>query len=194
MKHSFKNAVKKIINGIVVACLMLNTISPTVAAFANSIPAGLAEDEGQGREQQPIESPTPSEPPISGELATQAETSTPMPTEMATETETALPSETATETATQNLSPTATMTATATTTATVTPTATQIGEPPSLTFELSLSPEQAAPGDIVTYTLKIVNQGKTAVSGLSFSDVLPKGSTARRKGTKISNMTLKNAC
>ena len=42
-----------------------------------------------------------------------------------------------------------------------------------LSFDLSVSPEQAAPGDEVTFTISITNRATTTVTGLVFSDDLP---------------------
>ncbi len=46
-------------------------------------------------------------------------------------------------------------------------------QPPSLSFRLSAAPDQAAPGDEVTFTVEIANNGQTPVTGLLFSNTLP---------------------
>jgi uncharacterized repeat protein (TIGR01451 family) len=46
-------------------------------------------------------------------------------------------------------------------------------EPVVLSFKLSVFPEQAAPGDEVTFTVEIVNNGQAPATGLLFSNTLP---------------------
>lgn len=46
---------------------------------------------------------------------------------------------------------------------------------PALALKFSATPEQAKAGDQVTFTLQILNKGKTSVTGLQFSDILPEG-------------------
>jgi RHS repeat-associated protein/uncharacterized repeat protein (TIGR01451 family) len=87
------------------------------------------------------------------------------PTEESTPTasETPTPEPSSTPSATEILSETPTPSSTPTT----------IGGTPELSFKFSVTPEQAAVDDVVTFTLEIGNSGETPVSGLQFSNSLP---------------------
>jgi RHS repeat-associated protein/uncharacterized repeat protein (TIGR01451 family) len=53
------------------------------------------------------------------------------------------------------------------------PTPSTKGNNSSIQFDFSVSPAQANPGDEVTFTIIIKNNGKTEITGLIFSNVLP---------------------
>jgi uncharacterized repeat protein (TIGR01451 family) len=102
--------------------------------------------------EEPVETPVPSE------TATPAE-ETPAPTVENTETPTPVDNtETPIPSATPSPSPTANL-----------PTVSSS----FLSFDFSVSPEQAAPGDEVTFTVSITNHAEVAVTGLQFTDELP---------------------
>ena len=187
MSKRLLHTVQTGLNGLVIAFLLFNSMSPALIAAAESLPAPEVQTfsggEGiKGQEATPVGIDPVEEPEVIQEGSTETQTATMTPTE--TETEIVLPSETPTETPSPELSPTTTMTATATTTVTVTPTATPTGEPPSLSFRMSVLPEQAAPGETVSYTLTINNQGKNSVSGINFINTLPEGFNNPSEGNK----------
>lgn len=93
-------------------------------------------------------------------------------TETATSTE-----ETATATSTMTLSPT-------TPEITATDSVSDKAQQPQLSFDFSASPQQVAPGDEVTFTLKLTNTGQSALTGLSFSNTLPEIFDTTQNGFK----------
>jgi uncharacterized repeat protein (TIGR01451 family) len=58
---------------------------------------------------------------------------------------------------------------------------------PSLSFKLLAVPEQAAPGDEVTFTVEIANNGAAPVTGLLFSNILPAEFGSGQNGFKDFN-------
>jgi RHS repeat-associated protein/uncharacterized repeat protein (TIGR01451 family) len=99
----------------------------------------------------PESSLTPTLSPTDTEIPT---TETPLPAE-----NTATPTPSVTSAPSQSLTPS------------LTPTVN--GEAPLLSFSLSVAPEQAAPGEEVTFTIEITNDGKTTATGLLFTNTLP---------------------
>ncbi len=85
-------------------------------------------------------------------------------------------SPTPTATAFVFLTPTASPSPTPTPEASPSPTPT-LGAParPRLAFSLAVSPTVVFPGDLLTYTLSLANQGQGVLSGLTVSDTLPDG-------------------
>ncbi|NOT05220.1 MAG: DUF11 domain-containing protein [Anaerolineales bacterium] len=60
-----------------------------------------------------------------------------------------------------------------------------------LSFKLLVIPQQAAPGDEVTYTIEIANNGQTPVTGLFFSNILPEQFGNGQSGFKDFNFDSK---
>ncbi|MCI0556328.1 MAG: hypothetical protein L0287_35755, partial [Anaerolineae bacterium] len=97
---------------------------------------------------------------------------TPTPTN--TEAPTPEPSTTSTLTATLETTPSATQTQDPSQTAVSTSTQTSVASQPFLlSFKFTAAPEQATPGDEVTFTIEVTNQGQLPASGLLFSNLLP---------------------
>ncbi|MEW6402320.1 MAG: RHS repeat-associated core domain-containing protein [Chloroflexota bacterium] len=67
------------------------------------------------------------------------------------------------------------------------PTVAAAAQPTSLSLKISASPEQAAPGDVVTFTVEIVNNGQAPVTGLLFSNKLPEDFGNAQDGFKDVN-------
>lgn len=86
-----------------------------------------------------------------------------LPTPTGTPEPSSTPQFTATETPTPSATPTAIPTATATPTESV----------PLFSFDFSVSSEQAGPGDEVTFTVSLSNNGTSPVTGLVFTNQLP---------------------
>jgi RHS repeat-associated protein/uncharacterized repeat protein (TIGR01451 family) len=107
---------------------------------------------------------TPTIPPTDVSPATPSVTVTPTPTMPPTDTPTATPS----------LSLTLPVTPVPTTTPSPTPTVTPF-QVSALSFSMVVAPEVAAPGEVVTFTLIVNNDGPVVAQGLVASDSLPKG-------------------
>jgi len=180
-----KRASGRLFNIAVAIVMMGNMLAISASPASGAVPDRSASDSIVVLQETPLveteasggdesrESETPT-----GEEVSPAETEPPTPSETPTPTVMIIE-----ETATQENTPTVTLeaseTATVTETPTLTPSATETpsitdGES-SLTFTLSVLPEQAAPGDVVKYTLQIRNPGTLPVSGLKFSNTLPEG-------------------
>ncbi|MEK7325752.1 MAG: hypothetical protein AAB217_10905, partial [Chloroflexota bacterium] len=86
-----------------------------------------------------------------------------------------IPTETAIATETPPAVDTATVTAVPTDTppATATPASATFTQESSVQFYFTVSPEQAAPGSDVIFTVVIANSGKTALTNAAFADTLP---------------------
>jgi len=59
-----------------------------------------------------------------------------------------------------------------------------VGDSSILSFRISASPDQAAPGDEVTFTVEIANQGGSTATGLLFSNILPQAFGNGQGGSK----------
>ncbi len=107
---------------------------------------------------------------------------TPTPTVSPDNTETLLSETPLTVENTETSTPSATQSPTGTPSPSATSTVTS--EKPELSFKLSVNPEQAAPGEEVTFTIEIVNNGKTTVTNLLFSNILPEYFAGEQAGFK----------
>ncbi|HKY54605.1 MAG TPA: SpvB/TcaC N-terminal domain-containing protein, partial [Anaerolineales bacterium] len=180
---AIKPRIEVVIRVILIAAFLLSALGPTTASAQAAVTTehlSLPGTKGSAfnfsvhlssRNAFQVGTPTPT--------ATQTEAPTPQPsvtpTIEITTTATAAPSQ----------SPTATLEATSTATVIASPTGTQTSS--SLSFQFSASPEQAAPGDEVTFTVEIVNNGQTPFTGLLFSNILPQEFGSKQGGFKDFN-------
>lgn len=165
---AYKPRTEIMIRVALVAVVLFNGLIPTTALAKSSTLQG----------PQPTTSPTetvtetPTSPSTETATTTPELSATPMPTAE----ETAVPAYTVTPTPTQEgtLTPSETPTSTLTPSPSVTPTfSTTASEEPDLSFNISTNPEQASPGEDVTFTIEITNNGDSIATGLLFSNTLP---------------------
>ncbi len=185
-----KAQIETSLRSFLIAILLLNSVGPSVAtaqSLQQTLPGRLAANNAvpdannwlANFETGETETATPSPTNIEA-TSTQTEFPIPSPTVEATFTPTiedsstptveatSTPTTEAASTPTGSPTPTETMPASST----VETTATATGPAPLLLFNLSVSPDQAAPGDEVTFTIKITNNGQLPATGLSFSNTL----------------------
>ena len=107
-----------------------------------------------------------------------------VPTVISTDTPTSTSPVTATITTSPTLTPVPTSTATqpSTPTSALSPTPTATSQPPTLSFNLSASSQQAAPGDTVLFTIQVTNTGTTDATSLQYSDTLPQAFGSAQDG------------
>jgi hypothetical protein len=96
------------------------------------------------------------------------------------------PESTPTPTVTQNASETATEITTQTLAVT--------SQPPVLSFKFSVTPEQAAPGDEVTFTIEVENNGQTPATGLLFPIYSHRNLATGKADSRISISTYRPIC
>ena len=127
----------------------------------------------QAETPTPTDLGTPTDPATATGTPTEALATTAIPPESAT------PTETAAATETETPSPTATSTASASATSTVTPTLTPTSQPQeplapdALQVEFVAAPEQAMPGEEVTFVVTFANNGILEMDGVTFVNILP---------------------
>jgi RHS repeat-associated protein/uncharacterized repeat protein (TIGR01451 family) len=143
--------------------------TPTAAPATASPTSGAPADTSTSTAAAPDDTPTAG--PATASPTAAAPTSTLMPTAA---TGTAI--DTSTPTSAASATPSATPSSTASPTAT--------SQPPLLSFNLSVSPQQAAPGDTVLFTIQITNNGNTEATGLKYSDTLPQAFGSAQDGFK----------
>jgi RHS repeat-associated protein/uncharacterized repeat protein (TIGR01451 family) len=176
-----KPRTEMVIRTLIIATFVLNAFAPVSVVEAGSPPAYSRSDSAAPSQAEAIyQAKKPTATP------TLLPTDTPTPTTEATIIAselfpTLIPSDTATATSESTLPDEASATPAATDTpaSTDTPSAAQA---PLLTFNLAVDPEQAAPGQEVTFQVDITNNGSTTASGLVFSNTLPEYFTKSQAG------------
>ena len=146
-----------------------STPTPTVQIITDTpVPPSLAPSDTSIPPTTAIPSSTPTNLPTSIDTTIAPITSTSTLLSTSTDTATSSPTSISTEL------PIITSTSSSTSTAT--------SLPPQLSFNFSVSPQQAAPGDTVIYTVQITNNGQTTATGLQFLDILPQGFDSSSNG------------
>jgi uncharacterized repeat protein (TIGR01451 family) len=171
---ALKSRIEQTIRVVLITAILFNALVPT-AAFAQAAVGSLS---SKGSKQSAYKISTSSRILLQDAPPTVSPTNVdiPTPSEAATSETTPIPSETLAPSATLEPSATSTPAFTQNPNETISPstqrpTATQT-QPP-LSFNFSASPEQAAPGDEVIFTIEVVNNGRTPMTGLLFSNLLP---------------------
>jgi uncharacterized repeat protein (TIGR01451 family) len=194
---ALKSRTELMIRVLLTAAILFNALVPTTA-FAQAAAESLS-SEGIKRSafkisassrssRTALQAATPTVSPTNIETPTPELSVT--PTSETTPTATVIPSHTQAETLIATLEPSATPTLAVAQTATQTPTASQ---PPALSYTFSASPEQAAPGDEVIFTIEVANNGRTPMTGLLFSNFLPRNLAMNQARSGISILTHKRA-
>ncbi|HLB46415.1 MAG TPA: SpvB/TcaC N-terminal domain-containing protein, partial [Anaerolineales bacterium] len=147
-----------------------------LSIIALSLPPGVVQAALAQQVSTPVETPIETLPPT----ATATSTATDSPTAWAAPTDTPSASPSAIDTPTPEATPTSTETPVVTATPTasadssLTPTPSLAGSSTGgLTFTFSVSPQQAAPGDKVTFTIVFTNTTETAFTDIQFTDTVP---------------------
>ena len=167
---ALKSWTEIIVRALLIAVIVINALIPTTVIALSS-----------ARNNEVNSSPLPSR--VKGSAVRYHTLSLRSPTVFQDGTPTVFPVETVTETpkappenipTTTETTPTSVSTLEATPAPSITEPTTQsptaTNQAPVLSFKLSATPEQAAPGDQITFTVEIMNNGQVSATGLLFSN------------------------